>query len=35
MKRKFQEEYGRRGDSVFYAFLNKNPKIAKKIGEKR
>ena len=35
MKRKFQEEYGRRGDSVFFAFLNKHPNIARKIGEKR
>ena len=35
MKKKFEKEYGRRGDSVFYAYLNKHPSIARKIGEKR
>lgn len=31
MKKRFEKEYGNRGDAVFYAFLNKHHEIAKKL----
>ena len=35
MRKQFRREYGKRGDEVFYSYLNKHHSIAKKIERRR